>query len=69
MKTPSEEAINLFNSMKGFRVKHSHSKKCAKVCVQRIMKLECLTDEAWLNVPDEYKIQYWKEVLIELEKI
>ena len=35
-------------------------------CCEQITKLDVLTDEAWLNVPDEYKIQYWKEVIMEL---
>jgi hypothetical protein len=38
-------------------------------CVEEILKLECLTDEAWLNVPNEFKTQYWKKVIIELNSI
>ena len=42
------------------------SKKCALICVDEILQLPCLTDEAWLNVEDEYKVQYWKEVKEEI---
>lgn len=38
-------------------------------CCEQIIKLDALTDEAWLNVPDEYKIQYWKNVIAELNII
>ena len=38
-------------------------------CCEQIIKLDMLTDDAWLNVPDEYKIQYWKEVIVELMKL
>ena len=38
-------------------------------CCEQIIKLDCLTDEGWLNVPQEYKVQYWKEVKQEIEKL
>jgi hypothetical protein len=37
------------------------------ITLDSIIELECLTDEAWLSVPDEYKVQYWKGVKRELE--
>ena len=43
--------------------------KNAIKCCEQIIKLDALTDEAWLNVPDEYKVQYWKEVIVELKKL
>lgn len=46
-----------------------NSKQCAIIVVEEIIKLPCLTDEAWLSVPDEYKIQYWNEVKTEIEKL
>lgn len=39
--TPEEienKAKDLFNKMKGFRVKHSHSKKCAIIAVDEIIE-------------------------------
>lgn len=36
--TPQEKAIEIFNSMKGFRVKHSHAKKCALNAVKLVQK-------------------------------
>ena len=38
-------------------------------CCEQITKLDSLTDEAWLNVPEEYKVQYWKEVIVELNAL
>ena len=38
-------------------------------CCEQIAKLDILTDEAWLNVPDEYKVQYWREVIVELNAL
>lgn len=38
-------------------------------CCEQIAKLDTLTDEAWLNVPDEYKVQYWREVIVELNTL
>jgi len=35
--TPKERAKYLFDKMKGFRVKHSHSKKCAKIAVEEML--------------------------------
>lgn len=40
---------------------------CAIVTVNTIIELEVLTDEGWLNVPQEYKVQYWREVKTILE--
>jgi len=41
--------------------------KNAIKCCEQIIKLDALTDEAWLNVPDEYKVQFWKRVIVELK--
>ena len=38
-------------------------------CCEQIAKLDTLTDEAWLNVPDEFKVQYWREVIVELNAL
>jgi alpha-D-ribose 1-methylphosphonate 5-triphosphate synthase subunit PhnG len=43
------------------------AKQCALMAIDEIIQLDCLTDEGWLNVPQEYKIQYWKEVRKEIE--
>lgn len=49
-KLAKELALELFTKMKGFRVKHSHSKKCAKICVDYILKNEYHpTNEAFWN--------------------
>lgn len=45
---------------------NSRSKNSAIKCCEEIIKLDVLTDEAWLNVPDEYKVQYWKLVIMNL---
>lgn len=41
----------------------------AKKTKKQLAKLDTLTDEAWLNVPDEYKVQYWREVIVELNAL
>lgn len=67
MKTPKEEADDLFNSMKGFRVKHSHSKKCAKVAIQ------LLFDAGFPGYPSQSEYdewaKHWNDTLTELEKL
>lgn len=69
-----EKAKEIFNKMKGFRVKHSHSKKCALVCVDEIldhfninwtwMSNDIADKQLW---KDEFV--FWQEVKKELEKI
>ncbi len=59
-----EKALELFNSMKSFRVQHKHAKKCAIVACK-----ECLA-----IMKNEYSdtseaVHNWEQVLVELEKI
>jgi len=58
METPKEKALEIFNSMKGFRVKHSHSKKCALNAV-KLLQDYC----------DTQSFSYWSDVEQELNKI
>ena len=66
--TPKEKASELFNSMKGFRVKHSHSLKCATNTVDEILKeikgIEFNHDLDVQNLTD-----YWDGVKVELENL
>jgi len=57
--TPQEKAIDLFNKMKGFRVKHTHSKRCAKVAVDEILTIH----------GSHLHQDYWQEVKKEIEKL
>lgn len=60
--TPKEKAKELFDKMKGFRVMHSHSIKCAKVAVREII--------AQLpNQSENHLYVYWNEVLTELNNL
>lgn len=62
--TSAEKAADLFAKMKGFRVKHSHAKKCAIVACDEIIK------ESQQYVSQLYhRVEYWQEVRSELEKI
>lgn len=66
---PSEKALDLFARMKGFRVKHSHSKKCAIVAVD-----EMISNEPWnvaIEIDDKTYtwVEYWTEVKNELLKL
>jgi hypothetical protein len=66
--TPKEKAEQMFNDMKGFRVKHIHSKKCAtKAVIEVILALEEYgksTDELQ-NMESEFR--WWQEVKKEIE--
>ena len=56
--TPQEKAMEIFNSMKGFRVKHSHAKKCAIKAVQLVQERCDISEYA-----------YWIHVVLELKEI
>ncbi|MBO0323505.1 hypothetical protein J0X14_14445 [Muricauda sp. CAU 1633] len=63
---PKERAKEIYDKMKGFRVKNSHRKKCALVAVDIILK--DVGAEDWL--PDEeLGINYWQAVRKEIEKL
>ena len=73
--TSKEKAQELFNSyMIRFNSWSNYNeskmvKDCVKLCIDEILKLDCLTDEGWLNVPQEYQVQYWQEVKQELNEL
>ena len=60
--TPKEKAKELFDKMKGFRVKHSHSKKCALIAVDEVMSELKIYESAiiykgfWEQVKNEIKL-------------
>jgi len=62
--TPKEKAKELFDKMKGFRVKHTHSKKCAKIAVDEILLHEKENHSILDKITD-----YWQEVKTEIEKL
>lgn len=70
--TPEEKAKEIYDKMKGFRVKNTHRKKCALVAVDEIINTApCL---AWLEMvghSDNHKEskEWWQEVKQELEKL
>lgn len=65
--TSKEKAKQLKINMFEIVSSSYYASQCALICVEEILKLPCLTDEGWLNVPQEYKIQYWNEVKKEIE--
>lgn len=65
--TPKEKAEELFNKMKGFRVKHSHSKKCAKIAVEEL--LDVLGGAGVYSFADDKVAEYWNQVKTEIEKL
>ena len=67
-KEKAKELALEFSSLDAF-IPNNLSIAYAIKCCEQIIKLDALTDEAWLNVPDEYKIQYWKEVIVELNNL
>ena len=69
---PKEKAKELFDKMKGFRVKHSHSKKCALIAVDEILdvsKIELGMDSSSHDVVifATTRIIFWQEVKKEIE--
>ena len=60
MTKAQAEAQKIFNSMKGFRVKYSHLKKCAINAVQLTIDNCCVEGNS---------INFYTEVLEELKKI
>ncbi len=67
--TPQEKAVDLFNKMKGFRVKHTHSKRCAKIAVEEILNAQT---EVYGSVRVQNGTvfnQFWIEVRQEIEKL
>ena len=68
-KEKAEELVHIFCAPGDVVTLNICSIRNAVKCCQQIIKLEVLTDEAWLNVPNEYKVQYWKEVMKELKKM
>ena len=66
--SPKEMAVQLFEQMKGFRVKHSHSKKCAKVAVDAIINANP-RENPLNNDNPKSTIMYWMEVKKELENL
>jgi hypothetical protein len=67
--TPKEKAEELFEAMKGFRVKHTHSKKCARVAVEQIelaLTNYGATSDELQNMDSEWR--FWQSVTNELNK-
>jgi hypothetical protein len=69
MITPKQNAEELFNAMKGFRVKHSHIRKCAKVvCDVMIAELNTnFTPEKGALLHNS-RVAHWTFVKLELDK-
>ncbi len=63
--SPKEKAEELFQKMKGFRVKNSHSKKCALIAVEEIIN----SHYKLLGGVNTSIYNYWEEVKQELEKL
>jgi len=65
MINPPEKATSLFTQMKGFRVKHSHSKKCALVAAE--LMLSFIEDHVHEWHGWESDRDCWREVVSELK--
>ena len=65
--TPELKAKEIFNQMKGFRVKHSHSKKCALNLVREIISALALLGNYSPEIKKE--IAYWGDIENELLKM
>jgi len=73
VKAPKEEAEEIFNSMKGFRVRHSHSKKCGLIAIRMVIEsspsLPILSDTGVYGDDIALSTEYWKEVEKEFIKL
>jgi len=66
---PKEKAVDLFYKMKGFRVKHTHSKRCALIAVDEAIEAEKNVLVKFKFVNEDYKSDYWESVKTEIEKL
>lgn len=65
-----EKAKDIYDKMKGFRVKNSHRKKCALICVDEIIDSLNKTEEVQQHPIGIWKAkEYWSKVRTEIEKI
>ena len=65
--TPKEKAIDLYNQMKGFRVKNTHRKKCTRIAVNQILIALNAIEGQNESLYEEEK--YWNLVKKEIEKL
>lgn len=66
MKNPQEKAFQIYQKMKGFRVKNSHAKKCALVCVDEIINEDYIIHSVHSHLS---RNEYWADVKKEIEKL
>jgi len=59
-----KKAKDIYDKMKGFRVKNAHRKRCALICVDEVLLI--LYHNSAIN---GYRINYWQEVKQEIEKL
>ena len=72
--TAKEKAIEIYDEMKGFRVKNSHRKKCALAAVDMITDaLETTTGHLAISRMDMLEVEkdfdFWEHVKTEIEKL
>jgi len=60
--TAADQAVEIYNKMKGFRVKNTHRKKCALAAVDLIIQ------EA-NDCHENYRTLYWLDVKTEIKKL
>ena len=65
--TPKEQAKEIYDKMKGFRVTNAHRKKCALLTVTYIINSNPYSNP--LNTPIHSTMDYWLEVKEEIEKL
>lgn len=57
--TPQEKAKELYDKMKGFRVKNTHRKKCALIAAKEVINQ---------IHPDMAQYGFWEDVIEEISK-
>ena len=61
---PAKKAKEIYDKMKGLRVKNTHRKKCALIAADEIESLM-----AMMNGVGIYGAEYWQEVKNEINKL
>ena len=70
--TPELKAKEIYDAMKGFRVKNSHRKMCALKCVDEIIDAVMFGyDYEWIQFRggEDKFVEYWNQVKSNLEKL
>jgi copper chaperone CopZ len=67
--SPQEKAKDIYDKMKGFRVKNSHRKSCALKCADEVIDSLKNLDGLQDNMKVRFAIKHWQWTKEEIEKL